>query len=1605
MAAGSSSYAEANEPRPHKPVIDVDLEVEVTEEQQDTLDAEEDADLAAEDRFLDAFLVRKVDLRLCTIAGILCSLNLLDSGIISSASVTSIFVDLGLGIGNRYSLSILVYTVASVVFQLPATVAVRLIGPRIWFAGITVAFGVITLCTAFIHTWRQMVILRVLLGMAQSAIFPGLSYLISTWYTRKEQQLRFAFLQSGEVTVWMFLVQGLIAIVIGIVTYWWMVDFPENAHRSFCFITKEEQSLAVSRIMVDRDDVQAESFSLRKCLIHFLDLKIYGFCALFFCLNLVSTSLSYFLPIILQSGMEFSEDRAILLSAPQYFYAVIPVIISSWISDRYRLRGLVIVFNSICVVAGFGMLGFSSQVTVRYVGTFLGTGGYVSNWAAMNAYQANNIVGQWKRATFAAAITACNGLGGIAGSFIMGFLGVYKAIYDYVPHGDSELAINEGDILYILEKSGEDDWWKAKKRATAEDDDEPTGLIPNNYVEQAQPMHSARALYDYTRQTDEELSFSEDAQLEVFDTSDPDWILVGLDGEYGFAPANYIEVNDDDAPPTPARPSAAQREVSSDIEHQQAAKSPVVQTPEAAIAGIIGGRTSRPIAPPPALSLPPPQYTPEASDEEEEPTPTLPARPQSQSVSSHDYPSPRSPGVVASPPYNRAAFRGRNDDTANRAPGGYHLYNINEMVSVMGKRKKMPTTLGINLATGTIMIAPEKERDGPTQEWTAEKMTHYSIEGKHVFLELIRPSKSADFHAGAKDTAMEIDAALRDLAGAIKAEGLREVMMAATGHSQKTGQVLYDFVAQGDDEVSVAVDDEVVILDDTKSEEWWQVRRVKNGKEGVVPSSYIEITGVISAGPATSGLNAAKSTVERNRQEEQRLAMESARSHREEDLRASEVGPGMRLPQRGSSLSALDSINGAGQQRNKRESRQSESSQSRSSKSKPDVTKVRTWTDRSKSFSVEAQFLALKDGKINLHKMNGVKIAVPVAKMSVGDLEYVERITGVSLDEDKPLSEVKKHRSRASSGAAGNSSAPAPVGASIEQKPEYDWFPFFLSCDVAVGMCERYAQIFNKGSIDESVLPDVDASVLRNLGIREGDIIKIMRFLDNKYDRKSKRNVSFAGSEDGDGDASPGGLFSGPGGALRNNTRKGRPAPTVQTNDIVDPKAFSQGDPSTRALPEGKATSGKPASATSASAPPPFKKDRSSGFDDDAWDLKPIKQLPTSRPTAPEASRPAPPPQQPALTGAMQELSLLDTPLQPSKIEPKSQPIQQQPPIPPPIQQAPPQQQPQAPQQVPQQPPQSTGATPAFFSELNQQPTGLQPQPTNPSFNQNSQFVSQQNIARQRPAAPAYNQNASSLMIPPPPRPLSAPQAPQQSSFGPPPPLQPQMTGLPNAGYQSPLAPPGQSLAEISQMRMQQQYSQQQQAMQPQVTGFGGQPNNMMMPQASGFNQFQGQQPNGYGSPLQTGFGQSQPYMNGQATGGPFADSRNQQFSPIQQQPPGFQGSFPQQQFPQQTGVNAFLPPALQPQPTAAIQPQPTNSNGFGGGFGQAPPPPPPPPPMPQQQQTLSPLQPQKTGPPPPVRFGVIGDTKKLMPQATGRRANLAHASGSIFFYPFNAKT
>lgn len=708
---------------------------------------------------------------------------------------------------------------------------------------------------------------------------------------------------------------------------------------------------------------------------------------------------------------------------------------------------------------------------------------------------------------------------------------------------------------------------------------------------------------------------------------------------------------------------------------------------------------------------------------------------------------------------------------------------------------------------------------------------------------------------------------------------------------------------------------------------------------------------------------------------------------------------------------------------------------------------------------MEAQFIGLKDGKIHLHKLNGVKIAVSVSKMAIEDLEYVEGVTGESLDDDKPLSDIRRRSLQTSKEkddqkkSQSASSVPKPavsveISNSEPKPPDYDWFDFFLKAGVNHHQCERYASNFKRDSMDESVLPDITPPVLRTLGLKEGDILRVMKYLDTKYGRtgeKSKpRNVSFGAEEviksdeDGGIATSPtgngGGLFSGPGGALRNNTRKGRPAPAVQNDDVVDAQTFKQ-------RVGGERIDERSEPAPTATLRIPDKKPLS-GFDDAAWDVKPLKQAPITSQSPSAAAAPATTaPSQPPLTGALAELSLLSAPLQPTVLHNGTQQVKQM--------------QTQLPSQPAQQiqPAQPTGTGQPFFSPLNPQTAGPQQQqqigpqpPSMPTPIGQQAFQAQQPqqqivASRQRPQAPPVTQQSS--LLPPPPRPLSAPQnVSQPNSFGPPP-LQPQLTGVQHlSNTQNRIANPGHSLNELEQLRLQnlqqQQLIQQQQFQQQQQRQMQQQQQQQQKQQQQPLQvqQFSQQaiypQPTGFVPQQSQGFGQFGNGIPVQATGysqqaqqpAPFQDQ--QQFLGTQQagaplsQPsqPQQLGSFPQPLMPQITGylpqpqpstapqsINALLPPALIPQNTAAPNGfRPGPSIGFPSGgqptFNL------PPPPIPSSsafQQTpplLQPLQPQKTGPAPPIRFGIAPEAKKLVPQPTGLRANLSHAS-QFFLPPF----
>lgn len=557
----------------------------------------------------------------------------------------------------------------------------------------------------------------------------------------------------------------------------------------------------------------------------------------------------------------------------------------------------------------------------------------------------------------------------------------------------------------------------------------------------------------------------------------------------------------------------------------------------------------------------------------------------------------------------------------------------------------------------------------------------------------------------------------------------------------------------------------------------------------------------------------------------------------------------------------------------------------------PAPEKTRVWHDRTGQFRVEAAFLGFTGGKLRLHKVNGVVIEVPSEKMSADDMRYVEKVLSKQqaptssprrTSDDEPL-ELRRRSLQPTA-------KPTP-----KKGLTVDWFEFFLNAGCDVDDCSRYAQSFERDKIDEAILPDITESTMRSLGLREGDIIRVKKAIEQRSSKSSspsndakaeqlRRDEELArqlqAEESGGSRGQAPNLFAaGPNGALKNSVRRGRPQPSKSLPPaMVDLQSInSASDHIGRAgtpLANSPARSGstpippQPSGSTSAPNPAPATTPKS-GFDDDAWTVRPSSTKPIapsspantrSASVPPVAAAPAPPPAPPAPT----------TPAAPA----------------PP---APPSSAPPGPQAAPQHPA-ATGLANKTESDI---------------------FEQLARLSALRTQSPAINQRPASLSPPvvsPPPMGYQTGMGMGNSSGTMAQHLQAQQTGMlppPQSlnGPRGPLAP-----IPVNQSLLQ-----------------------PLVPTTTGFNSFVPTRPSNASSPFQPS--PSPSFLNTQPTG--FMGAQQ----PMMSQPTGFQPQ-PTGFQPQPTGFQpqptGFQPQSMMSQPTGfqSSGPMMAQPTGMGGNFG-----------------------------------------------------------------------
>ena len=92
--------------------------------------------------------------------------------------------------GYDYNTVLSVFYISYILFEIPATMCCKLVGPGWFLPATTLGFGICSIGTAFVRTRAQACAVRFLLGIFEAGVMPGSAYYLSRWYRRSELTFR-----------------------------------------------------------------------------------------------------------------------------------------------------------------------------------------------------------------------------------------------------------------------------------------------------------------------------------------------------------------------------------------------------------------------------------------------------------------------------------------------------------------------------------------------------------------------------------------------------------------------------------------------------------------------------------------------------------------------------------------------------------------------------------------------------------------------------------------------------------------------------------------------------------------------------------------------------------------------------------------------------------------------------------------------------------------------------------------------------------------------------------------------------------------------------------------------------------------------------------------------------------------------------------------------------------------------------------------------------------------------------------------------------------------------------------------------------------------------
>jgi ACS family tartrate transporter-like MFS transporter len=323
--------------------------------------------------------------------------------------------------------------------EIPGALIVERWSARRWIARIMISWGLVTVLMAFIHTAQQFYLVRFFVGAAEAGFLPGVIVYLTHWFRYEDRGKAVAFFYAANPLSyvigsplaglllglswlglrgwrWLFILEGIPAIVLGVITIFYLTDWPAQAR----WLPADERSWIVEQLQREKQTKnRRHSFSVWGAL-HNRDVILLTLC--YFCAMTGSYGIAFWLPTILKRLSGLSDLKVTLLAALPYIAAFITQQLNGWHSDRTgerRWHAAIPVF--LCALALSLAVVNSSRPAVS-IGLFVLVGASFYGfqpcfWAVPTLFLSESAA-----AASIGLINSVGNLGGFVGPMVMGYL-------------------------------------------------------------------------------------------------------------------------------------------------------------------------------------------------------------------------------------------------------------------------------------------------------------------------------------------------------------------------------------------------------------------------------------------------------------------------------------------------------------------------------------------------------------------------------------------------------------------------------------------------------------------------------------------------------------------------------------------------------------------------------------------------------------------------------------------------------------------------------------------------------------------------------------------------------------------------------------------------------------------------------------------------------------------------------------------------------------------------------------------------------------------------------------------------------------------------------